>query len=112
MVVCQPGITEVAKSKDTIVCTESTSGVLKPASTRDSASWRYQFFAVPVQPKEARPYRRLRNFVLARSRTVAKSGIRPEYQNNNDTVKYVDIANTSHINAELKFGHSGPRELG
>ena len=31
MVVCQPGTTEVAKSKDTIVCTESTSGVAKPA---------------------------------------------------------------------------------
>ena len=38
MVVCQPGITEVAKSKDTIVCTESTKGVLKPASTKDKDS--------------------------------------------------------------------------
>ena len=35
MVVCQPGITDVAKSKDTIVCTESTSGVAKPAKTKD-----------------------------------------------------------------------------
>ena len=27
MVVCQPGTTDVAKSKDTTECTESTSGV-------------------------------------------------------------------------------------
>ena len=38
MVVCQPGTTDVAKSNDTIVCTESTKGVLKPASTNDKLS--------------------------------------------------------------------------
>ena len=38
IVVCQPGITEVAKSKDTIVCTDNTSGVDKPASTSDKLS--------------------------------------------------------------------------
>ena len=32
--VCHPGITEVAKSKDTIVCTESTRGVAKPAKLK------------------------------------------------------------------------------
>src|ERR1700761_2819998 len=87
MVVCQPGITEVAKSKDTMVCTESTSGVERPASTSARASIRCQFFAEPVQPKEAIPYNNLRSLVLARSRIRLKSGIRPEYQNNNDTVK-------------------------
>jgi len=87
IVVCQPGITDVAKSKDTIVCTESTSGVDKPANTNASASWRCQFLADPVQPKEPIPYNNLRSLVLARSRIVAKSGIKPEYQNNNDTVK-------------------------
>src|SRR5215471_15313117 len=76
IVVCQPGITEVAKSKDTIVCTESTSGVDKPANTSANASWRCQFFAVPVQPKETTPYNNLRSFVFARSRIVAKSGIK------------------------------------
>jgi hypothetical protein len=30
-VVCHPGITDVAKSIDTIVCTESTKGVANPA---------------------------------------------------------------------------------
>ena len=37
IVVCHPGITEVAKSKDTMVCTESTNGVAKPANTKDTS---------------------------------------------------------------------------
>ncbi|MCY1240789.1 hypothetical protein D3C86_1666930 [compost metagenome] len=51
IVVCHPGITDVAKSKDTIVCTESTSGVAKPARTKDTSSKRCQSFALPLQPK-------------------------------------------------------------
>src|SRR6478752_435649 len=82
IVVCHPGITEVAKSKDTIVCTESTSGVAKPANTRDKDSCRCQCLVEPVQPKAATPYKSLRNLVFARSRTVAKSGNKPLYQNN------------------------------
>ena len=53
IVVCHPGITEVAKSNDTMVCTESTSGVAKPAKINDNDSQRCQCFAEPVQPKEA-----------------------------------------------------------
>ena len=34
MVVCQPGTMPMAKSKLTTVCTESTSGVARPASRR------------------------------------------------------------------------------
>ncbi len=34
MVVCQPGSTDTAKSNDTMVWTESTSGVERPASSR------------------------------------------------------------------------------
>ena len=34
IVECQPGKTEVAKSKLTIVCTLTTSGVARPASIR------------------------------------------------------------------------------
>src|SRR6476620_3649477 len=52
IVVCHPGTTEVAKSKDTIVCTDNTSGVLKPASTSDKLSWRCQCLVEPVPPKE------------------------------------------------------------
>jgi hypothetical protein len=56
IVVCQPGITEVAKSKDTIVCTDNTSGVLKPANTNDKLSCRCQCFVLPVHPNAATPY--------------------------------------------------------
>jgi hypothetical protein len=38
MVVCHPGITETAKSKDTMVCTDRTSGVAKAASRRYARS--------------------------------------------------------------------------
>ena len=96
MVVCQPGTTEVAKSKDTTVCTDNTSGVLKPASTNERLSCRCQCLVDPVHPNDNNPYIYFLHFNLARSRTVARSGIKPEYQNNNETVKYVEIANTSH----------------
>ena len=55
MVVCQPGITEVAKSNDTIVCTDRTSGVANPANTKETSSKRCQSFARPLQPKLNRP---------------------------------------------------------
>ena len=50
MVVCQPGITDVAKSKDTIVCTDKTKGVAKPANTNETSSNLCQSFALPVHP--------------------------------------------------------------
>ena len=37
IVVCQPGITEVAKSMETIVWTDKTRGVAKPASTSETS---------------------------------------------------------------------------
>ncbi|KXK21381.1 MAG: hypothetical protein UZ08_BCD001000134 [Candidatus Parvibacillus calidus] len=91
MVVCHPGITEVAKSKDTIVCTESTNGVASPANTKDKDSNLCQCFAAPVQPKDKKLYNFLLN-PLALSLSVAKSGTRPVYQNKSETVKYVEIA--------------------
>ena len=111
MVVCHPGITDVAKSKLTIVCTESTRGVAKPARIKERDSHLCQCFAAPVHPNEAILYIFFLN-PFALSLTVAKSGTRPVYQNTRDTVKYVDIANTSHNNGELKFTQSGPRVLG
>src|SRR5580704_15279410 len=42
--------------------------------------------------------------VFAGSRITARSGISPMYQNNTDTVKYVETANTSHINGERNCG--------
>src|SRR5690606_15345993 len=100
MVVCQPGMTEVAKSKLTIVCTDRTSGVARPASTSESDSCRCQCLAAPVQPKARKVYSFLRK-PFARSRTVAKSGTRPVYQKSRDTVKYVEMANKSHKSGEL-----------
>ena len=38
MVVCQPGSRDTAKSNDTMVCTESTSGVEMPARMRYAIS--------------------------------------------------------------------------
>ena len=55
IVVCQPGTTDVAKSKDTIVCTDNTRGVLNPARTNARLSWRCQCLVLPVHPKDARP---------------------------------------------------------
>ena len=111
IVVCHPGITEVAKSKLTIVCTESTRGVANPASTRDKASHLCQCLAEPVHPKLKKLYT-LFLIPVALSLMVAKSGTRPVYQNKTDTVRYVLMANTSQSNGELKFGHKDPLVLG
>src|SRR5437868_11922919 len=50
------------------------------------------------------PYVNLAKRLPARSRSVAKSGIRPTYQNSSDTVAYVDTANTSHTSGLRKLG--------
>src|SRR5687767_4744630 len=111
MVVCHPGMTEVAKSKLTIVCTERTSGVASPARTRDNDSCRCQCLAAPVHPNARKVYSLfLKPFAL--SLTVAKSGTSPVYQKRSDTVKYVEIANKSQSSGELKLGHKGPLVLG
>ena len=42
MEACQPGVSAIAKSKETTECTESTSGVLKAARNRYAfAKWRH-----------------------------------------------------------------------
>ena len=55
MVVCHPGITEVAKSMETMECTENTSGVAMPASTKLTSSKRVQCLARPLHPKLKMP---------------------------------------------------------
>ena len=87
IVVCQPGITEVAKSIDTIVCTESTRGVAKPAKTNETSSKRCQSFALPLQPKLKIEYTLLLNGVIALSRNIAKSGNKPVHQKTKETDK-------------------------
>ena len=87
IVVCHPGITEVAKSIDTIVCTERTRGVAKPARTSESSSKRWQCFALPDHQKDKILYSFYDIGFTARSLIIAKSGINPIYQKTNDTVK-------------------------
>src|SRR5579872_254814 len=111
MVVCQPGSSEVAKSMDTMVCTESTSGVDTPANMSDTVSKRCHVFTEPVQPNEHTEYI-LRRIPVARSRIAARSGNKPVYQNTKDTEKYVEIANTSHTSGELKLTHNEPNWFG
>src|SRR5690606_21477505 len=86
IVVCHTGNTDVAKSKDTIVCTESTSRVAKPANTNDTSSKRCQSFALPLHPKERIEYTRLVKGVIALSLNMAKSGKSPVHQNTNDKI--------------------------
>ena len=93
IVVCQPGRMEVAKSIDTMVCTDNTSGVDIPARTKETSSNRCQFFEDPVHPKASKPYQNLLALVLALSLTTAKSGIKPVYQKTRETEKYVETAN-------------------
>ena len=52
MVVCHPGITEVAKSNDTMVCTDNTNGVETPAKINETVSKRCQVFTEPFQPND------------------------------------------------------------
>src|SRR6478672_3540184 len=47
MVACHRGTIDTAKSKDTTVCTESTSGVLSPPRSRYTCSYRRQCIAAP-----------------------------------------------------------------
>ena len=108
IVVCHPGITEVAKSIDTIVCTERTSGVAKPASTRETSSKRCQSLTLPLHPKLKIVYIFFWNGFTARSRIIAKSGSKPVHQKTSETERYVEIANTSQRSGELKFTQSEP----
>jgi hypothetical protein len=50
IVVCHPGITDVAKSIDTIVC-RKYKRVANPARTKETSSKRCQSFALPLHPK-------------------------------------------------------------
>src|SRR5512146_2792350 len=87
IVACQPGITAVAKSQLTIVCTEMTSGVPNPASMRYTTSYLCQVRYDPFQPSDNNPAIRRRHVDSDLSRMVARSGRSPTYQNVAETVK-------------------------
>src|SRR5687768_8834215 len=93
IVVCQPGTTDVAKSMDTMVWTDNTSGVERPARIKATDSYRIHVLAPPSHPKLNALYICARVFapiLTARSRITAKSGMRPMYQNTSETEKYVE----------------------
>src|SRR5437867_6288905 len=89
-----------------------TSGVASAASSVHAVSYRHQVRADPFQPRLSTLYAKRLTGASVRSRIVAKSGIIPRYQKTSEIVRYVLIANTSHRSGDLKFTHSGPRELG
>src|SRR5262245_36550684 len=95
-----------AKSKLTIECTDTTSGVASPASSKYAILYRCQCRAAPRQPIAKKPYNARTKRFRARSRMLAKSGISPTNQNRNDTVAYVLTAKTSHTNGLRHCGQS------
>src|SRR5437868_11705836 len=104
MVVCQPGTIATAKSKLTTVCTETTSGVAMPAKSKYATSYRCQCRAEFRQPIARMPYTIRPSRLVERSRSVARSGIRPTYQNKSETVAYVLTAKTSHTSGLRHWG--------
>src|SRR5579872_4129820 len=95
-----------AKSKLMVVCTESTSGVDRPANRSDADSYRIQCRVDPRQPRDSRPYRYFAIGAFARSRSVPKSGTMPMYQNTTEIVAYVETAKTSQASGLRNCGHT------
>src|SRR6478735_4693035 len=103
IVPCQPGMIPIAKSQPTTECTESTSGVARAARSRYARlEWRH-CSSVPFHPSASIPYTFCRHPVVL-SRTAATSGIRPKTRKVAETVKYVEMAKTSHTSGDLKLG--------
>ena len=103
---CQPGTCDAAKSMPTMLCTLITSGAASPASSRYIIWYRCQCRALFLQPIESMPYTTRPMRWCERSRSVAKSGISPTYQNSSDTSEYVLTAKTSQISGLRNCGQS------
>src|SRR5208282_1829640 len=86
IVVCQPGTMATEKSKLTTVCTERTSGVARPARSRYADWYLCQCRAELRQPIDNNPKMYCCQGFFARSRSVARSGSSPTYQNSSETV--------------------------
>src|SRR5580700_4260724 len=106
IVVCHPAIAATAKSKLMTECTLSTSGVESPASSSEADSYRIQCRVDPRQPRLASPYMYFANGIVARSRSVPRSGIMPMYQNTTEIAAYVETAKTSHASGLRNCGQT------
>src|SRR5512141_355487 len=104
IVVCQPGVSAIAKSNDTTECTESTSGVENAARNRYALAKCLHSLSEFLHPSERIPNILRRTGFFSRSRSTAMSGINPTYRNVAETVRYVRIANTSHTSGLLNCG--------
>ena len=67
--------------------------------------------ALPRQPSERRPYPIRCHLFRAWSRSAARSGMSPMYQNTSEIVKYVVTANTSQVSGDRNCGYM-PAMLG
>src|SRR6476469_2273631 len=78
IVVCHPGVSAIAKSKDTTECTDNTSGVENAARNRYArAKWRHSLSELR-QPSDSMVKMRLRiGLMFSRSLSTAMSGISP-----------------------------------
>src|SRR5687768_9689161 len=85
IVECHPGSFDSAKSMLTMLCTLKTSGV--PRRARSSCPTRAACHcrADPEKPRAKKAYRRWLLALGARSRAVARSGIKPRYQNKSES---------------------------
>src|SRR6476660_10318631 len=101
IVVCQPGVSAIAKSNDTTECTESTSGVENAARKRYARVKCRHSRSEFRQPSASVARIALRTGFFSRSRSTAMSGINPMYKNVLEIVRYVRIANTSHTSGLL-----------
>src|SRR5690349_24790637 len=97
---CQPGVSAMAKSKETTECTESTSGVEKAARNRYAfAKWRHSR-SLLRQPSDRMLRIRFRIGFVSLSRSTAMSGMRPMQRNDVEIARYVEIANACHTSGD------------
>src|SRR5690349_16936051 len=104
IVACHPGVSAIAKSKDTTECTESTRGVAKAARNRYARVKCRHSRSELRQPNESCARIAFRTGFFSRSRRIAMSGISPMYRKVLEIVRYVRIANTSHTSGLFGFG--------
>src|SRR5687768_1220007 len=104
MVLRHIGFSVIAKSHDTIVCTETAMGRMVSAISDVAFSRRTHSRSVPRHPAASVRYIFLRQ-PSAFSRATAMSGIIVMYRYMRLAVRYVLIAMKSHINGDWKFGH-------